>query len=138
MTQLSLRPTRFGPQEYKQGQCVFGSIILVCVHHRAHNTSHTIFSVARGPFKAPLQDAATSLPSRVCISWVPGVNMEEVEAWWSDLMQRPCLQHPLEQGDAESLRARFTEEQFEVQKPMHEGVRVIKVGLAVPIPTNRH
>lgn len=50
-----------------------------------------------------------------------------MDDWWKDLVQRPCLQQPLAQEDAESLCVRFSEDQFELQKPMAEGVRVIKV-----------
>lgn len=57
--------------------------------------------------------------------------MHSVEEWWSDLIHRPCLQKPLVVGDADALRARFTEDQFLVQKPMTDGVRVIQVCAAV-------
>eukprot|EP00892_Ulva_mutabilis_P005975 jgi/Ulvmu1/374/UM001_0381.1 len=126
---LEIRPVDSTDEAHKQGQCVFGHIILICVHHRAHHTSHTVFSVARGPFKAPLEAVPTFLPSRVCISWVPGVKLEQVEEWWRALLERPCLQQPLEQHDAESLHVRFTEAQFQVQKPMTEGMRVIQAAL---------
>ena len=43
------------------------------------------------------------------------------------MMERPCLQRTAPQYDAESPHVRFSEDQFELQKPMTEGVRVIQV-----------
>ena len=88
---------RMALQRGEAGQCVFGRIVLVIVHHRLAESSHLVFTVSRGPYKEHSDGgckAPTFLPGRTCVTWAPGVSFQDVEAWWQDIIHRPCLQLP--------------------------------------------
>lgn len=82
-------------QKGEAGQCVFGRIILVIVHHRLADSNHLVFAVSRGPYKQCPNGgckAPTFLPGRTCVTWAPNISFKEVEAWWQDIIHRPCMQ----------------------------------------------
>jgi hypothetical protein len=119
-------------QKGETGQCVFGKIILVLVHHRVAKTNHSVYTISRGPYKRNPDGACRPphhLPGRTCVTWVPDVDFDAVEEWWHDIVTRPCMQQDV-QVDTAAPTPRFVEEHFMPQNPFSSGAQMVKVRLA--------
>lgn len=131
---MKIRRIPVNEKKGEAGQCVFGRIVLVIVHHRVAESSHLVFTVSRGPYKQHPGGGCkvpSFLPGRTCVTWAPGVSFQDVEAWWQDIIHRPCLQLPsaVAEDCLDPEEIQFAEDHFVPQNPFTAGARMLKAAL---------